>query len=84
MKKLFFHTLSDNTIKKLIKNKTTWHDLSTKYLQPDWCAYPDALQGDFGCWALTDLFGMRHKISRDYCKNCDCFKNVKPESLEVK
>lgn len=43
------------------------------YKQPDWCKYPNALEGQMGCWSLMDLSkdGLRTKISKDFCKGCD-------------
>jgi len=70
----YFHTLADSTIRCLIAKKITWGEVQKRYKQPDWCGYPDALEGAMGCWSLVDLFGLRHEISRDYCKKCDCYK----------
>jgi hypothetical protein len=70
----YFHTLADSTVRRLIRQKVTYGELKERYKQPAWCTYPDALEGEMGCWSLMDLFGTRHEISREYCKNCDCFK----------
>lgn len=69
----YFHTLADSTVKKLISKGMTYGELKDKYKQPDWCAYPDALEGAMGCWSLMDMWGLRHKISKEYCGGCDCF-----------
>jgi hypothetical protein len=69
----YFHTLSDSTVKRLIRKGTTLVELKKRYKQPDWCNYPDALAGIMGCWSLMDLLDLRHQISKQYCKGCDCF-----------
>jgi hypothetical protein len=73
----YWHTLEDSTIKRLIARKTTWGEVMKRYSQPDWCNYPDALEGVMGCWSLIDVH-LRHQISRDYCKGCDCFYKGEP------
>jgi hypothetical protein len=70
----YFHTLADSTVKRLVRKGTTWGELMNRYKQPDWCNYPNALEGAMGCWSLVSLFNTRHQISRQYCKGCDCFK----------
>jgi len=77
MSKLFWHELRDSTIKRLIKNKVTWGEIIRRYRQPVWCGYLQALNGMFGCWALIDLRGLRHKISQEYCSRCECFIKVR-------
>jgi hypothetical protein len=69
----YFHTLADSTIRKLIRKGITYKELTDKYKQPEWCSYPDALEGVMGCWSLMDALGQRHEISRDYCARCDCY-----------
>ena len=39
-------------------------------IQPIWCNYPDAVDV-LGCWSLVGK--SRKKISREYCKSCDCY-----------
>ena len=41
------------------------------FKQPAWCNYTGALRGEFGCWSLMDLYGLRKSISKKYCKDCD-------------
>lgn len=41
------------------------------YKQPDWCMYPNALEGNMGCWSL--IGGMIHKI--EDCEDCDEVKH---------
>ncbi len=52
----------------VIIGKKTWAWLTDRYHQPRWCDYPEALNGEMGCWALT-LWPW--KICRRYCRNCD-------------
>lgn len=73
MSKRYWHTLADSTIRKLLSTHITWGELTERYKQPDWCSYPDALEGIMGCWSLVDSFGLRHEISREFCAGCDCF-----------
>ena len=70
----YFHTLADSTIKRLVGSGITYGELMKRYKQPEWCGYPNALEGMMGCWSLMDTLGRRHKISREYCAKCDCFK----------
>ncbi len=71
--KRYWHELKDSTIKNMQRKHFNWGNVMEKYLQPKWCSYPDALEGIMGCWSLVDFFDLRHKISIDYCKGCDCF-----------
>ena len=75
----YFHTLADSTIKRLRRKHVTWGEIMKRYKQPEWCGYPDALQGCMGCWSLVGLLGTRHLISEEYCKKCDCFIEVDTE-----
>lgn len=74
--KKYFHELHQDEINTLIETKVTFGTIMKIYLQPEWCNYPEALDGDFGCWSLMDLCsgGKREKVSLEYCKNCDEFK----------
>jgi len=71
-----FHELSQDEINTLISEKRTIGYVMDNYKQPDWCAYPNALNGHMGCWSLMDLGkdGTRTKISESFCANCDSFK----------
>jgi len=44
-----------------------------KFKQPDWCDYPDALQGIFGCWSL--YYRYIHNIGN--CENCNLCRILK-------
>lgn len=77
METKYFHELDKSEILNLVENKTTWDDIVEKYRQPDWCNYPNALNGFVGCWSLTDIDSRtnnRCKISEEYCKSCDEYK----------
>ena len=71
----YFHELEQTEIDTLIADKKTVGYILENYKQPDWCNYPNALEGQMGCWSLMDLSkdGLRTKISKDFCKGCDCF-----------
>jgi hypothetical protein len=75
--KRYFHELEQSEIDILLVEKKTVGDVLRSYKQPEWCDYPDALEMSMGCWSLCDMSqgGLRTKISREYCKNCDCFVN---------
>lgn len=71
----YFHELEQTEIDILIADKKTVGYIMENYKQPDWCNYPEALSMTMGCWSLCDLSkdGLRTKISKDFCKGCDCF-----------
>lgn len=69
--KKYFHELSDEEIETLLNNHTSIKTIEEQYQQPDWCNHPCALEGTAGCWSLMDLFGSRHNISKEFCKNCE-------------
>jgi hypothetical protein len=73
--KKYFHELEQSEINTLIAEKKTIGYILENYKQPDWCTYPNALEGNMGCWSLMNLLkeGMRTKISKDFCKNCERF-----------
>ena len=75
-KKKFFHEIPQKEVDKLIKDKKTIQYLMDNYSQPKWCNYHNALEAEMGCWSLMDLRkdGIRTKISKKYCKDCDEFK----------
>ena len=69
--KRYWHELSKEEQKELIfKKNLTVEELMKNFKQPDWCFYPEALNGLMGCWAL--LFG--YVQSEEDCKDCDCYK----------
>jgi hypothetical protein len=76
--KKYFHEIPQSEVDSLISDKKTISYLLENYLQPDWCNYPDALSMTMGCFSLCDLKkdGLRTKISKDFCKNCPCFKTI--------
>lgn len=50
-----FHEVSGDEFHKLVDGGWTWRDIEENYRQPDWCQYPDALQGVMGCLSLVNL-----------------------------
>lgn len=73
MNKKYFHELTDEEFNKLVEDKTTIDTILKTYLQPDWCNDPNALAGKWGCWSLMSG-DTRKKISKKFCRNCDCFR----------
>jgi len=69
MKKYWHRLKSDINMEKI-----TVGDCLKKYKQPDWCNYPNALEGGMGCWSLVFH---REKINKKFCRNCDLFMEVK-------
>jgi len=66
--RLYWHeTMTHERFDELERRRTTWGDVLRTYRQPDWCGYPEALQGPFGCWSLLDL--RIHTIAD--CASCD-------------
>ncbi len=73
--KKYWHELTAKEFDK-IKDKS-WSYIQKNYQQPDWCEYINALEGIMGCWSLVFLITGRKehkKISRKFCKSCDCMK----------
>ena len=71
----YFHELEQKEVDALIADKKTIGYIMETYKQPDGCNYPEGLSMTMGCWSLCDLSkdGLRTKISKDFCKGCDCF-----------
>lgn len=78
----YFHEAEQSEIDELLKIGGTIESILKKYRQPDWCSYPNALEGLMGCWSLVDL-ELRTKISEDFCKDCEYFREVKSVTIEV-
>lgn len=81
-KRKYFHEISNEEFDKLVEDKVTIGTILKKYLQPDWCTYPKALAGKWGCWSLVSG-DTRKKISKKFCRNCDCFSKQKAKKLTV-
>lgn len=73
----YFHSASNTQINRLLTDHATIADLKTQFQQPAWCGYPGALDGNFGCWSLMDLNGLRKRISPRFCQSCECFIDKK-------
>ena len=68
----YFHKLSIEEFDELVKSGMTWGECAEKYPQPEWCGYPQAVLGDFGCWSL-----MSFKIkNRRNCMLCEHYIKV--------
>ena len=55
--------------RRSLKDKT-WQYVIDNYKQPDWCTYPEALAGDFGCWSLVYSDHSAEGLFL-VCKDCD-------------
>ncbi|HAF43763.1 MAG TPA: hypothetical protein DCK83_02135 [Gallionellaceae bacterium] len=67
----YFHLMPPGEWKRLCAEGTTWRGLQHMgYAQPDWCSYPDALDGLMGCWSLI----YQRVTGEEYCKDCDLYK----------
>ena len=69
----FFHQLSEDEFKELLGTGMTWGECAEKYPQPKWCSYPNAVQGEMGCWSLV---GFR-VYGRGSCKHCEYLQKSK-------
>ena len=63
----YFHKMTDVKFDELSERGMTWLEIKEKYVQPKWCSYPDALDGNLGCWSLV---GRKIKCRKD-CGNCE-------------
>ena len=75
--KKYFHQVSQQEVESLIRQGLSWEYVRDNYKQPDWCGYPNPLNGKNGCWSLTNLAAngeMRRGICIDFCKTCIAFK----------
>lgn len=77
--KQYFHELNQSEIDTLISERKTVGYILKTYKQPDWCGYPNALEGQMGCWGLMDLSpdGGRTKVSENFCGSCELFSACK-------
>lgn len=51
----YWHELNQIEIDNIIENNRNWGYILKEYKQPDFCNYPQALNGKFGCWSLLDF-----------------------------
>ena len=69
--KPYFHLLPAADFERLKAAGKTWSYAMKHYRQPDWCGYPNALDGMMGCWSLV----WRQVTGEAYCaKGCECYK----------
>lgn len=71
----YWHKLSHEEVEKIMSiEKLSVGELIENIKQPDWCNYHQALSFSMGCWSLctTEKDGLRTKISKEFCKSCDC------------
>jgi hypothetical protein len=67
----YFHELTREEFDKIIvETPMTWSECEELYPQPPWCEYPNAIEGDMGCWAL--MLHIRH--NREDCLQCSFLK----------
>jgi len=67
----YFHEITDEEFQSLIDRKATWIAISQAYLQPEWCDFPGALEGMFGCMSLVNRVG----VNQVFCRTCELYKN---------
>lgn len=75
--KKYWHEVEQVEVDEFIRSKQTVADITDKYMQPEWCDYPDALLGVMGCWSLVG--DLRTSISPDFCKDCDHCITTNPQ-----
>jgi len=60
----------------LVTSGLTIGQFMMQYVQPEWCGYPEALNGTMGCWSLLNPGRV---VSRSSCKTCEfCQSEVQP------
>lgn len=79
MKIEYFHELSKEQYGGLEASGITWGQIMKAYKQPQWCRYPDALEGEMGCWSL--IYGM--VTGEHYCMKCELYWPVPGSFDEV-
>jgi hypothetical protein len=82
----YYHEIPASELDAVIADGKTWGHVLENYKQPDWCEYPEALNGIWGCWSLTDNSpdGLRTKISEQYCSTCEYCKNKVSDQSTLK
>lgn len=79
MEQIYWHKLTRSQQHEILERGAalhkTWGGLGKRFKQPDWCNYPDALEGEMGCWSLLGVWMNSSEIvfSREFCKDCDCY-----------
>ena len=70
----YWHELPQSEIDDLYKIGVNVEYVLKNYSQPIWCNYHEALSMTMGCWSLCDNKpnGLRTKISKKFCKDCEC------------
>ena len=70
----YWHEIPQSEIDNLIKKNVQMQFVYDNYKQPDWCKYSNALDPLLGCWSLTG--NNRTKISKKFCKTCECYSST--------
>ena len=65
----FFHELTREEFSQMVGSGMTWDECAAKHPQPPWCQYPNAVQGEMGCWSLMDF----RVIGVESYADCDLF-----------
>lgn len=68
----YWHALSVKEFDELSQVPMSWGDVVEYYKQPEWCKYPEALNGLFGCWSLISSTYRQH-VCESHCEHCDMF-----------
>jgi len=74
MEKKYWHELTKEQVSDFIQDAKNLCSITDIYKQPDWCNYPDALEGILGCWSLLS-HTKDIEINEEYCSKCYFFKN---------
>ncbi len=75
MRKAYWHKLPKDSQEALYAySGYTYAEFMSKYKQPPWCDYHNALEGKMGCWSLIIPGRVR---DADFCVACDCFNPEK-------
>ena len=68
----FFHELTREEFSQLVGTRITWEECAQEYPQPAWCTYPNAVQGEMGCWSLMDF----RVTGPESCVDCELYNPV--------
>lgn len=79
--KKYWHELSEEE-QQAVKQRElyTIGELQAEYSQPDWCKYPLALEGGFGCWSL--FFGYVHGEGAEMCEICEYSRTIRQGAVQ--
>lgn len=67
-----FHKLTQIEYEQLIDCHLSYVEMDKLYPQPDWCTYPRATWGMYGCWRLVSLLvrSIEDCMDCEFCNGC--------------